>query len=337
MMIGMMLSGFLFLFVVLIAIGLAAHAVWRAVMPPPGLPRAAGCGSCGYELATLTHGRCSECGADLLKAGVTTRRNAVRTAGSLPAALLGWTAIVLTGGTVLMYAVSIVALTRTGMMGGGLNYTSNYTFRPVAPASQTAPDFRLRVDVDVVGNFGMGANSGQISMEIAGPAAKPVILFPDATTDEWIITREDGTELARGRTIRSGDILAAFTAAGLDPAQHPMVSDLADRVEDLAVSALADPFTYETSAALHPMNPTSGAAYLQQSGGGSNFGGGAFSPFGPASTLDYIVPLGILGVGLVVWGAGAFFIVRRRARLIEGPRDLVAPANIPPAPPPTLA
>lgn len=334
MMIGMMVSGFLFLFVVMIAIGLAGHAIWRAIMPPPGLPRNAGCGSCGYELATLTHGRCSECGADLLKAGVTTRRNAVRTAGSLPAALLGWTAIVLTVGTILMYAVSIVSLTRTGVMSGNMNYTSNYTFRPIAPAGQTAPDFRLRVDIDVFGSYGMAANSGQISMELAGPVTKPVILFPDATTDEWIITHEDGTEIARGRGIRASDLLPAFAAAGLDPAQHPLVADFADRIEDLAVSALANPFTYETSISIHFTNQPPGTPHLLQSGGGSNFGGSAINPFGTTSALDYIVPLGILGVGLVVWAVGMFFIIRRRARLIEGPRDLVTSANIPPPPSP---
>ena len=316
--------------------GLAGHAVWRAVMPPPGLPRNAGCGSCGYELATLAHGRCSECGADLLKAGVTTRRNAVRTAGSLPAALLGWTAIVLTAGTVVMYAISIVTLTRT-TMANGTNYTSNYTFRPQPRPGLTAPDFRLRVDVDVVGNFGAPATSGQITMELAGPDQTVSILFPDVTTDAWIITAEDASEIASGNDLRSGDILAAFTAAGLPPEQHPVVSEYADRIEDLGVAALNDPFSFETSVMMSATNLPPNAAQLVQSGGTSNFGPGAFNPFGVSSPMDYIVPLAILGLSFLIWAGGMFFIIRRRARLIEGPRDVVAPANIPPTPPPAIA
>ena len=95
----------------IITVALAANAVWRAVMPPPGLPRGAACGSCGYELTTVEGGRCSECGADLLKAGVTTRRNVVRTAGSLPAALLGWTVIAATLAGVGLYVVSWYSIT----------------------------------------------------------------------------------------------------------------------------------------------------------------------------------------------------------------------------------
>ena len=336
MMIGMMASGFLFLFVIVIAVALAGHAVWRAIMPPPGLPRNAGCGSCGYELATLAHGRCSECGADLLKAGVTTRRNAVRTAGSLPAALLGWTAIVLTVGTVVMYAISIASIART-TMAQGTNYTSNFTFRPTPQAGVTTPDFRLRVDVDVIGMFGAAPTSGQITMELAGPAQSVDIVFPDVTTDAWIITAADATQIAAGNDLRSGDILQAFTAIGLPPEQHPVVSEYADRIEDLSVTARQDPFNYESSIIMSAGSLPPNAAQLMQSGGTSNFGAGAFNPFGTGSAMDYIVPLAVLGLSFVVWAGGMFFIIRRRARLIEGPRDLVAPANIPPAPPPAIA
>lgn len=324
MMIGMMVSGLFFLLVVLIAFGLAGNAMWRALVPPQGLPRSAGCGSCGYELTTLANGRCSECGADLIMAGVTTRRNAVRTAGSLPAALMGWTLIVTTLVVIAMYTVSILTLTRTNFA-AGMPYTSNFTFRPARIPSgtdATAVDFRLRVDVDVVGNFGGRASSGEIAMDLSSQGNAVKILFPDATTDAWMITRPDGSEIAAGTDLRDSDILLAFRAIGIDSDANPLVADYAARIEDLSVAALSDPFNYESSLFSVMGGVTIGTVpvQLEQSGGTSNFGGGALSPFGTGSAADYLVPLGIFGGGLAVWIVGTVFIVRRRGRLIEGPR-----------------
>lgn len=324
MMIGMMVSGLFFLLVVLIAFGLAGNAMWRALVPPQGLPRSAGCGSCGYELTTLANGRCSECGADLIMAGVTTRRNAVRTAGSLPAALMGWTLIVTTLVVIAMYTVSILTLTRTNFA-AGMPYTSNFTFRPARIPSgtdATAVDFRLRVDVDVVGNLGGRASSGEIAMDLSSQGNAVKILFPDATTDAWMITRPDGSEIAAGTDLRDRDILVAFRAIGIDPDANPLVADYAARIEDLSLAALSDPFNYESSLFSVMGGVTTGTVpvHLEQSGGTSNFGGGALSPFGTGSAADYLVPLGIFGGGLAVWIVGTVFIVRRRGRLIEGPR-----------------
>jgi hypothetical protein len=327
MMIGMMVSGVFFLLVVLIAFGLAGNAMWRALVPPQGLPRSAGCGSCGYELTTLANGRCSECGADLIMAGVTTRRNAVRTAGSLPAALMGWTLIVTTLVVIAMYTVSVVTLTRTNFA-AGMSYTSNYTYRParIPPGTDATPiDFRLRVDVDVVGNFGGRASSGEIAMELSAQGSAVNILFTDATGDGWMMTRADGTEIASGTDLRDDDILLAFRAIGIDPDANPLVADYAARIEDLALAALANPFNYESSLITGMAGITVGTVpvRLEQSAGTSNYGGGAFSPFGTGSAADYLVPLGIFGGGLAVWIVGTVFIVRRRGRLIEGPRPTV--------------
>lgn len=327
MMIGMMVSGIFFLLVVLIAFGLAGNAMWRALVPPQGLPRSAGCGSCGYELTTLANGRCSECGADLIMAGVTTRRNAVRTAGSLPAALMGWTLIVTTLVVIAMYTVSMVTLTPSNFA-AGMPYTSNFTFRPARIPSgtdATPVDFRLRVDVDVVGNFGGRASSGEIAMDLSSQGNAVKILFPDATTDAWMITRPDGSEIAAGTDLRDSDILVAFRAIGIDPDANPLVADYAARIEDLSLAALSDPFNYESNLFSVVGGVTIGTVpvHLEQSGGTSNFGGGAFSPFGTGSAADYLVPLGIFGGGLALWIVGTVFIVRRRGRLIEGPRPTV--------------
>lgn len=333
MMIGMMVSGLFFLLVVLIAFGLAGNAMWRALVPPQGLPRSAGCGSCGYELTTLANGRCSECGADLIMAGVTTRRNAVRTAGSLPAALMGWTLIVTTLVVIAMYTVSILTLTRTNFA-AGMPYNSNFSFRPdyIPPGNDATPvDFLLSVDVDVGGNFGR-ASPVEIAMELSSQGNAVKILFPDATTDAWMITRPDGSEIAAGTDLRDSDILVAFRAIGIDPDANPLVAAYAACIEDLSVAALSDPFNFypsmnnfKPSQVFEMGGVTAGTVPVQLVlySSGTGIKGGAFSPFGTGSAADYLVPLGIFGGGLAVWIVGTVFIVRRRGRLIEGPRPTV--------------
>lgn len=332
MFIGMMLSGFLFLAVVLIALALAANAVWRAVMPPAGLPRRAGCGSCGYELSTLTAGRCSECGADLLKSGVVTRHNVVRTAGSLPAALLGWTLIAMSLGVIVLYTVSIVFIT-SNSGSGTIPYTSNYTFRPARTSSTpsqappTPPDFRLNVNVDVTGNFGSSASSGTISLELSLNNNAAVFTFPDARRDAWTLTAPDGSQLAAAEGLRADDVLAAFAALGLLPADHPDLPEYAERIAELGEQAYRDPFNYEATVG-SAASPSTVRIY--QAGGSSNYGG--TNPFTGAGTpADYLLPLAVLGVTGLIWAGGMFFIIRRRARLIEGPRD-DAPTVAPTAP-----
>lgn len=339
MFVGMMASGFLFLAVVLVAIGLAINAVWRAVMPPPGLPRHAGCGSCGYELTTLGVGRCSECGADLLKSGVVTRRNVVRTAGSLPAALLGWTLLSMSFGVIILYVVSFVSLMGNAGLGGpgGMAYTSNFTFRPARlPAApdgspRTTPDFRVLVDVDVAGNFGTRASSGVITMELSAGTDRAVFTFADASTDDWILTGPDGSELAAAQGIRSDDVLVAFAAVGLRPEDHPDISEYADRIEELVINAYQDPFNYESNINLNTFNQ--GDVRLYQAGGSSNYSN-FNTMMGTGSPADYLIPLGVLAVTGLGWAVGMFFIVRRRARLIEGPRDATDASGTPPGPPP---
>ncbi len=333
MFIGMMASGVLFLAAILIAVGLAANAVWRAIAAPAGLPRSAGCGSCGYELTTLQAGRCSECGADLLKAGVNTRRNVIRTAGSVPAAMLGWSLIVISAGTIVIYMVSMVAMTQSVAMGaaggaGGMAYTSNFTFRPsrLPPAAdgtrQSPPSFTLAVDVDVDGNWGMPANSGTILFTISADEQEAVIAFNDASTDAWVLTGPDGVEIARGEYLAPEDVSAAFSAIGLEEAEHATLPDFAAEITNVADLALQDPLSYETNMmASAGVNANNSGAQLQQSGGTSNWGGmGAMM----GSPSDYIIPIVTLGVCVLVWIGGIVFILRRRAKLLSEPRDAAA-------------
>lgn len=292
-------------------------------MPPPGLPRHAGCGSCGYELTELAAGRCSECGADLLKAGVTTRRNAVRLAGSLPAALTGWTLLVMGAAVILIYVVSMAMLTNSTRSQMN-NYTASYTYRPAlsgppAAGSAPTPNLRVRLDLDVENAWRTRPSSGVVTMELSASSSIATFTFPDASRDDWELTDGTGTTLASGSALRPDDVLVGFRAVGLDPDADPVLRDYADRVEELAAGALGDPMGFDSAIAMRVAQLPTGTPRFHQISGTSGFGAGA-SPFGSMSLADAIVPAVTLGVACGVWLAGAVFIVRRRARLIEGPR-----------------
>lgn len=323
MFIGMMISVVLVMVAGLFAIGLAGNAIWRAVMPPSGLPRNAGCGSCGYELTTLAAGRCSECGADLLKAGVTTRRNAVRLAGSLPAALTGWTLLVMGATLVVLYTVSIVTLTSStrSMMN---SYSASYTYRPALTgagggASGSTPSFRVQLDLDVEGSRAGRPTSGELMLGLSANASVATFRFDDVSTDDWVLTDDAGAMVATGTVLASDDVLAAFRAVGLDPDTDASLHGFADRIEELAAEALQNPMRFSTSLMIVATQLPAGTPRLDQVSGTSGFGAGA-TPFGTMNPSDAIIPAVTLGVACGVWLAGSVFIVRRRAKLIEGPR-----------------
>lgn len=338
MMVGMVASGFLFLVAGLFAIGLAINAVWRAVMAPAGLPREAGCGSCGYELTTFEGGRCSECGADLLKAGVNTRRNAVRTAGSVPAALMGWSLLVMVVGVVIMYTVSMVAMTSSFAAApggvGGMSYASTYTYAPgrlpraADGTRQATPPFMLEIDLDVVGTWGTSPTSGTITYTLEANDQQAVIEIADAGTEAWVLTGPDGQELASGQYLQAKDVQTALDAIGLDESAHELIPAYATEIVSLADMVAQDPFSYESTYSMAAMNGTTGmggstnsnsTVRLTQISGSANYGAMA-GMMGSGSSADYIVPVLVFGVGFVVWIGGVIFIIRRRAKLLAQPR-----------------
>lgn len=317
---GMLLGGVIFFGVLLVTVALAANAVWRAVMPPPGLPRGAACGSCGYELTTVEGGRCSECGADLLKAGVTTRRNVVRTAGSLPAALLGWTVIAATLAGVGLYVVSWYSLTTSTAAMATTNYTATYTFGPTTTYDNeqgryiSPADFKVSIAVDVTGDWSGPADTGTITVDLSSGDQQAVIQYPDASDTAWVMIIGD-TEAARGDEFTRDDALAAFRAVGLDPDANPAVPVYATQFETLLDAAQYDPFNYESET-----YSFTGDYVIEQTGGGMSnaFNGNPFTTGN--TTLDVIIPLLIAGGCGLFWLLGVIFIVVRRNRLVAGPR-----------------
>ncbi|MFK7885005.1 MAG: hypothetical protein AB8F26_12585 [Phycisphaerales bacterium] len=320
---GFMIAGIAWIVLLLLTIGLAANAVWRAVMPPPGTPREAGCGSCGYELTTLEHGRCSECGADLLKAGVSTRRNTVRIAGSLPAGIMGWTVLSVTLSSVVLYAISIVSMMANvgGIAGGGVAFDSNFSFGTEETYDNETGafvrdiDFGITIEVDVIGNWGSPPTSGTIIAILEHNDQRTEIQFNDASVADWQMVDATGEVIGSGTSFASSDAKAALDAIGLTDDSSADAPAIAQEVEALIDGALNDPFSYETNVLM--MNTT--AQRLVTQNGGTSFSN-VGNPFASQSAADWIIPLVLVGVTFIVWLVGLIWMVRRRARLIAGPR-----------------
>ncbi|GJM17959.1 MAG: hypothetical protein DHS20C14_01720 [Phycisphaeraceae bacterium] len=319
---GMGLTWLLSLGAVLLTLGLAANAVWRAVMAPPGLPRGASCGSCGYEMTTLAQGRCSECGADLLLAGVMTRRTAIRLAGSLPAALIGWTIICVAIASIAMGVASYISMMATfGGAGASSPYTSTYTFVPDQSYDEDTGEFapsanyRLSIASDVVVSPGMSAESGEIVATLTYGDAEVVVTL-DALMGDWVMADDEGTEIASGADFSETDARLAFATVGLDAGASEALATEAGHLDQLLSGAMTDPWNYEYSSI--GFNTTGNAVGgLTYTGGTSNMGMGA--GFG-ASPYEIIVVLSVLGVGVLIWVMGMLLIVRRRSRVIREAR-----------------
>lgn len=320
---GMALGWLLSVGVVMLTLGLAVNVVWRAVMPPAGLGRGASCGSCGYELTTMQGGRCSECGADLLKAGVMTRRNAIRLAGSLPAALMGWTIIIAT-----LWSVSamIVATLSFSAMGGSQTYSSNFNFTPSQFSDPdtgkfgTSADYQIVIACDVVGSWGMPAESGTIIATLTH-AESSVELTMDAATGEWSYTDPDGAEVVGEGMFLAEEALALYELIGLDPASSEALDYEATQFQQLIDGAQQDPFNYENNLLMGFSGQSGQVGGLSQSGGGSSFGG---DPFSVGWTTQATILAVAFGVGAIIWVVGMVWIIRRRATIIRGPRPQAA-------------
>lgn len=311
----------------LLALGLAGHAVWRAVMPPVGLSAGATCGSCGYEITTFEGGRCSECGADLLKSGILTRRNAVRLAGSLPAALIGWTIIVVSIGSISVGIASMV--TAMNSIGTTMNISSSNSFGPMATFDEdagsfvTSADYDITIDCDVVGGFGSPATSGEIVATLVN-GDETIIITMDAVTGAWSMAGPDGVEIDAGSSFDTKHAAAAYAAVGLDTASSEALDNEAEDFVQLVGGALQDPWNYTAFSQMNMninMNPGGPPPVGGLTSTGSTIGNSVFTP--PA-IIDMIVPIVISAIALLIWVAGIILITRRRAGIIRGPRPQAA-------------
>lgn len=329
MIVGMMLSYLLVLVGGVLTLGLAGNAIWRAVVPPGGLPREGGaCGSCGYELNTLQSGRCSECGADLLKSGVNTRYTMLRTSGSLPAALMGWTVImIVVSSVVLMVGSTMLAVSSVGAFGGAAQaITTTQSFRPTrnipdeAGRMTRSADYQVTVGFDGEHDWGGGVMTGLITVEVSGDdVGTEVSLEYDVETGDYTVVDPDGVVLEEGTGYDGIDAERLLEHAGLDVTSVALSGE-AVQVGELFEGVRDNPQSFEMMAL---MNATPAEGGLSNSGGSTSYGaGGGANPFA-MSSQQLIVGGAFVGVLLLIYLGGVVFIVRRRSAVMRVSRSVV--------------
>jgi len=312
----------------LLVLALCVQTIWRACVRPPGAGKAASCGSCGYEINSLREGRCPECGADLLKSGVITGRMALAMSGSLSAAVIAWT-IVMIGVTSIAVGVAFAvnAASRFGP-GAQQSYQASISFAPVqafnnqSQAWQRTGNHRVQFDLDVQHDWVSGVQSGTVTISVAdqGPASIAEI---DGATREVVVRDPSGAEVLRESGFSRAAAEKLYEPLGLNAAD-PAVDEELNHLVQLAGQALNQPqgFQYGT--------PSSGSGGLDVSHSNINYG--TMGMLGPGTTADWAIPAGVYGVGAIVYVAGIVWLVRRRARILRHePRR--APEVLSPPPP----
>lgn len=306
------------------------QVLYRALFVPPGFDRKQDghCAACGYVLGALEDQRCPECGVDLLRAGILTRRMFIQLRGSSVGAISCW--------TVLVFALGGVALAIWGSsvqskywmsnaMGGGMGgYTQISKYGP--ESSWNAETREMEGETFGI-EFEITANTTGVGL--AEPLGV-VLRLPDDRA--WRMTvEEDGSwELRddKDKRLEQGDELDAevidklFMAAGFD-VQSDEFRSYSAQVFVLAEAGKEDGVNGLQSVGFSKMNKVQeamGHEYtLTQQGwtnAGTTFTGGMMAPGGIPYAMWSPVLYGFIGL-VLVYVLGVIYILRRRRKVLS--------------------
>lgn len=314
---GLAFIGGVLILYLFVSCELAFNAVCRAIFAPIGTHKGAGCGSCGYELASLQSGRCCECGADLLKSGVTTRRGIIRVRGSLYAALLGWSYIAFTIAVIVLYSINTLMVAPAPVQ-RPIHPQIN-TFEPVRhfygkeEDFRPPPSFRLIVETNLIENINTPWAEGSLQIKFISSDRQATVEFSDVSSQNWKIRNSDGEIVAAGDRIEPRIPRLAFESIGFDAAIEPLVVSYEEPIVQLANQVLGSPADYIMAYKFRPQSRDFGEFQIVHTGG-------EFQQIKPPADPMKWLPLVLLCSSALFWIGGMIFIVRRRSRLIEGPR-----------------
>ncbi len=284
---------------------LCALIIGRAVFVPSEARRGATCGACGHQITEVAQGRCPECGALLLRAGLITRPMLLRHRGSLAAALLAWTVLVITvaswGGSALMQAVFM-------QQTSGPTKTRIVKEQSFEPGDGFEPArYTIRFDINVVLDRSSDIESGTIEVSLRVPGKKKSVATIDPALTRCTVQDPDGKEVSTGQHFDAAAAAALYTASGLDPAD-PRHAKEADILYELVQTALADPQNFEQTFQLDRLGAPSP---LRSTGGGSSM-----SPIGDSSGLPIWAVVSMVST-LAVYAAGCIALILLRRRMVS--------------------
>jgi hypothetical protein len=279
--------------------------VLRAVVAPAEFRRGAHCGGCGYELSRITDERCPECGARLIRVGVTTPAMVLHHRSSGLLAGLAWTSLV---GLLGAMTFGIVALFTspftTGTGAVNQRVSSSQTFTPQTQWNNTTNqlerqnDYRISIQSDVVTDEAGMAESGEVTLTLSRTGGQKAKASIDVMTLEYTIDGDSQPEPFDADAAKG-----LIAELGFD-AESQSVQNEASQIFMLVQAVQTDPVNYENAL----YNANLGSGMLQSSGSSVSFSPAAF----PSGTIMVLV---LLGFWTFVWLAGLVLINWRRRRL----------------------
>ncbi len=324
----MMFAMFAYLMWIPVVVGLLALGVVlvvRSVSAPGWMRRGAACGGCGYELTSVSEARCPECGAGLLKVGVTTPRMALRLRGNMFLLVAGWTLVVVMGVLPVLGVIGSMAtmaqMSRMTAGGGraGASFSMSDTWSPQSfeydsGRQRDVARYHIMVGADgTTGAIGQ-AESGVLTLTFAG-GAEHVMVEIQLADQSWVMLDADGEKIGEGDSFDNAASLAAYAASGLDIEHESTVEEMT--YLPLAVAEFA----------ADPQMSTSGMSYgqpLQASGGSSNWSYGPGPLGGGGISVWEISLIGVVGGGVLIYVVGLVLLVRKRGRMLRGDAGALA-------------
>lgn len=292
---------------------LCVIAIWRTITVPPELSRATSCGGCGHEISTLGAGRCPECGGDLLRVGLATRRMAITLRGSLPMALLGWTVLVGLGTAIIGYVVAMaVMMSSFSAGGGGFSTTMSGRISPglASAAPRAAPNYTIGYTLDSsMGGVGI---TGTLELDLVGPGSQQSIATIDLSNESYSIVDSTGVQIDSGPRFNAAAAQKLYQSAGLTPTGDAELTAETDELALWVRDASRQPFAFGQNFSMGGRAAASPLTATQTSvtSNAGTFAGGSSSGM-TALAVGVAVVLAVYIIGLVL-------IVRRRGKLLRG-------------------
>ena len=305
------LFGLVPMIAMLMFVAVCVMTIVRALVIPAEVRRGSRCGGCGYEIADLTTERCSECGAKLLRVGITTPAMIVRHRSSGLAAGLAWTALV---GAVSMLSMSIVSMSAMSNTNWQANQRiqSTNTFAPPSnwnPQTRqtTGNDYSLSFVVDVVTDDDAKVESGEIEIEFTNANDETVVVVIDPLTFQYTL---DGNTEPEDEAFDAAAAAALFESLGYDAESESILSE-SSQIEALVFEVSNDPQNYENilwNTSTGPFN-----SLQRNSGSSSSMPAGGVGPL----TAGMGLAMGMMAFWLIVWAVGLGLMTWRRKRLFN--------------------
>jgi hypothetical protein len=313
----------------LLALGVVL--IRRGVSAPEWMRRGACCGGCGYELTALGEGRCPECGAALVKVGVSTPRMALRLRGSMFLLVMGWTLSAAAGSVPVLGVIGwmgtmsqmnrLMGTTGIGVTGPSTMSCSldpNPSENRLSAVDVDSQQYSIEFAADMITDADDSVVSGTLRLEFVSTPTPAIVdvTLPDMT---WVMTDLSGEVLREGAAFGTGDTMAIYGAAGLDVSKESTIEELA-----YLSSAVAD-FVYSPEwesfglfVAESPLVASNRVADWTASGVAQStamWSGGTTTWFG---VWEIAMLVGVVVVA-AVYIIGLVFFVRKRLKLIGQP------------------